>query len=255
DKLAYSSKLSNIRAAEKIFFAAVPLLICLFANSILVSVITISAMFLANIIMGGIYPKQYIKLLLLPFGFLIIGVITIIVNKIEPGSPDKLLYFHLFGGMYGITMRSLIMGIGLFLKAFAAVSCMYFISLNTPMNSIFNYFRRLKLPSLFIELMELIYRFIFVVWNEAGKIRCAQNSRLGYVNFESGLKSTAGLISMVFVKSMNRVEKTNLAYESRGFDGEFKYLIEEEMGSKTVLFLGAILSSVLLAISIFERIR
>jgi len=254
DKYAYNSKLSRVKASEKFFFSIIPLLICLIANSKIVSAVTLVAMGFATISMGGFCTKRYLKFLLIPSSFLVIGVITIIINKLEPASAGKLFYFEIFNSIYGITTKSLNLGITLYLKSLASISCLYFFSLNTPMNSIFNFLRKLKLPILIIELMELIYRFIFIVWEQASKIHIAQSSRLGYNGFKRSIKSLAELVSMVFIKSMNRVERIDIALESRGFDGNFIFLIEEEKESKEVKYFGGLLIIALIAIIVIERV-
>ena len=254
DKYAYHSKLSHIKAADKFFLTALPLCICLFASSNVVSVVTLITMCFATLVLGGFSGIQYIKILFIPSNFLAIGVITIIVNKLRPDSLDTLLSLRIFGDFYGITVQSFKTGITLYFKSLAAVSCLYFFSLNTPMNSTFNYLRRLHLPIILIELMELIYRFIFIVGNEAYKIHIAQSARLGYSKFTTSLKSLAELVSTVFIKSLSRVERANLALESRGFDGNFNYLIEEEEDSKILKVIGVLMSVVLLVIAMIERL-
>ncbi len=254
DKYAYNSRLSNIKAAEKVFFAALPGIICLFGNSNTVCVITLISMCVVSVVGGGYSIIRLIKILLIPSGFLIIGVLTVVVTRVEPALAEDNLYLHIFSSSYGITEQSLSSGIALFLRALAMVSCLYFLSLNTPMNSILNYFRRLKLPGIIIELTELIYRFIFVVWNESVKIRIAQKSRLGYKDFKTSLKSMAELVAIVFIRAMKHVENANIALESRGFDGNFSFLVEEEKQSMMIRCVGLMLSAVLFAIAVMERV-
>ena len=42
---------------------------------------------------------------------------------------------------------------------------MYFLSLNTPVTDLTMALERLHVPRLLVELMELIYRFIFVIFS------------------------------------------------------------------------------------------
>lgn len=57
---------------------------------------------------------------------------------------------------------------------------MYFLALNTPVTDVTMALERMHVPHLLVELMELIYRFIFVLTETASRIRLAQESRLGY---------------------------------------------------------------------------
>ena len=48
--------------------------------------------------------------------------------------------------------------------ALSAVSCLYFLSLNTTMTDILEVLRKLHVPALLIELMLLIYRLFLYFW-------------------------------------------------------------------------------------------
>lgn len=254
DKYAYNSNIARVKTSDKMFFAIIPLIICLIANDKVISIVTLIFMAFGTIILGGFSFKKYFTFLLVPSGFLIIAVLTIIVNRFDNNTAGELFYFKLFGNTFGITEKSLNTGLTLYLKALATVSCLYFISLNTPMNSIINFLKKIRIPMIIIELMELIYRFIFIIWEQAGRIHTAQNSRLGYLGFKRSLKSLGQLLSMVFIKSMNRVERIDIALESRGFNGNFEFLIEEEVSSKKIKCLSVLLILILIVIIVIERV-
>jgi len=252
DSFAYKSKISGVKASSKLAFACCMMLICLVFSTNLISFLTIAVMSTATMIMGGCKPKKYFLLLLVPFSFLFTGVITIVINKLSEAS-GALFYFRLFGGIYGINARSLNTGANLFLKSLGAVTCLYFFSLNTPMNSFLSLIRK-KAPGIFVEMMELIYRFIFIVWDEAQRIHTAQASRLGYKGFVNSMKSLGELVTTVFIRALRRVDRISVALESRGFEGNFDYLIEEEKPSGLLTGLTAAASVAFIAIGIVERL-
>ncbi|MDQ7861259.1 energy-coupling factor transporter transmembrane component T [Peribacillus frigoritolerans] len=45
---------------------------------------------------------------------------------------------------------------------FCSISCLYFLTLTTPITVILSVLRKLKVPSLLVDLIELTYRFIFI---------------------------------------------------------------------------------------------
>ncbi len=124
DKYAYKSKIAAIKASHKLLFACAMMCICLCFNCIAVSIWTIVAMSVATLFWGGCQLKQYLGLLSIPFSFLIIGVLTIVINQLTT-DDIALLSFNLFGAVYGISTGSLNTGFNLFLKAFGAVTCLY----------------------------------------------------------------------------------------------------------------------------------
>ncbi len=254
DRCAYSSNISNIRAEIKLRYAMFPLLICLLYSSNAVSILTIAAMSISSVLLGGFQLKTYLKQCLVPVTFLLTGVVAVIFGQVDGGDLGVLFSFELFGGSYGISTALLYRGLTLFLKAFAGVTCLCFFSLNTPVNSFLTYLKKLRFSKLLIELMELMYRFIFVIGEEAKKIYIAQNSRLGYKNFTTSIRSCGELVTSVFLKALIRVERVNTSLEARGFSGDFDYIIEEENGSQLLDFFTLSLSVLLITLGTFERL-
>jgi cobalt/nickel transport system permease protein len=79
--------------------------------------------------------------------------------------------------------------------------------------------KRVKIPDLIIELMLLIYRFIVILIEISDNITTAQISRLGRRNVKSTLKSTASLMSVLFIHSIRKANRLYDAMESRNYDG------------------------------------
>jgi cobalt/nickel transport system permease protein len=114
---------------------------------------------------------------------------------------------------------------------------------------------RKRTPGIFVELMELIYRFIFIIWDEAGRIYTAQSSRLGYSGFKNSMLSLGELVTTVFIRALRRVDRISVALESRGFEGNFDCLIEEEKSSKLLTMLTVFASLTYITIGIIERLQ
>ena len=252
DKDAYASKLSRVRTGHKLLFSGVLLIVCLAFGSDLVSTLVIVLMSAATLILGGCRPGRYIRLLAVPAVFLLTGVLTVVVTRLGE-HEGALLSVNLLRHAYGVTPDALRRGATLLLKAFAAVTCLYFFALNTPMNAFLTFLRK-KLPGVVVELMELIYRFIFIIWEEAAKIRVAQASRLGYSGFRNSMTSTGELVTGVFLRAMRRADRMNAAAESRGFEGDFSFLAEEETPSRLLIWCAVLSGAVLIAAGILERL-
>ena len=113
--------------------------------------------------------------------------------------------------------RNLAAAAALFFRALGAVGAMYFLALNTPVTDLTMCLGRLHVPRLLVELMELIYRFIFVLSETASNIRIAQESRLGYQGLGRSLSSLGTLISVVFLRAWRKADRVYTALESRGY--------------------------------------
>ncbi len=225
DKYAYMSKLKKKDPMQKLAFALLTLGVCLWANSIAVSLAVLFIMGGYAVCKGGIPASVFMKLMLVPGSFLVIGVLTIAVNV--SADRELFLFFLPISGTYiGVSQTGLRTAAQLFFKALGAVSCLYYLSLNTPMVDLLGALRRLKVPKLLVELMGLIYRFIFVLLETADTMIRAQNSRLGYSGLLPGFRSLAAMASTLFVRAYKRSDELYIALEARGYDGELNVLEE-----------------------------
>jgi cobalt/nickel transport system permease protein len=132
-----------------------------------------------------------------------------------------------FGTEYiGIVKGSPLLVIKLLIKAISLVSCLYYLSFNTPMIDILGGFSRLKMPPLIVELLGLIYRFIFIILAEVNVMFIAQRSRLGYSSWATSFRSLGSLVTMVFGHSYRRFDRLYIALESRFYEGTLNFLEE-----------------------------
>lgn len=253
DRIAYCSRLRKIDPIIKVITALTMLFIGLLANSYLVSGIIIIVLNWAVVRYGGTSIKELIKLNALPLSFLLMSIITIIIQRMD--SPkDLFIPIQLSFYYYGIYITKLDFVGRLILKAIGAISCMYFLALTTPMTELFSALRRMKVSKLLVELMELIYRFIFVLSQTAGQIYIAQSSRLGYNDLRISYKSLGILVSMLFVRAYKRSDRIYNALELRGYSGEISTMdIEYDSHIKYYIISGSFLIF-LIAVYVAERL-
>lgn len=225
DKYAYISRLKKTAPMKKLFFSMMVLGVCLWADSVVVSVLVLLIMAWCTVNKGGTPFNLFIKLMMVPTSFLITGVLTIGINV--SGDKDIFLFsVSAFETHIGVSQSGIQSAAHLFFKALGAVSCLYYLSLSTPMVDLLAALRRLKVPKLMIELMGLIYRFIFVLLETADTMFTAQNSRLGYTSLSSAYRSLAALASTLFIRAYKRSDELYTALEARGYDGELSVLEE-----------------------------
>ena len=101
--------------------------------------------------------------------------------------------------------------------------------------------------------MELIYRFIFVLMDTAGRIRVAQESRLGYGSFRKSLDHMGDLVSLVFLRAWRKGDKVYTALESRGYDGSLSTLSAAYTGGGRVYAWGAAAAALQVVTLLLER--
>lgn len=225
DTYAYRSKLKLKDPLQKLVFALMTLSVSLWAKHGLISVMVIFIMGGITVLKGGTPLRYFIKLLLVPMSFLLIGVFTVAVNMSE--KPEGFLAaISVAGTWIGFSHTGLQDALQLFLRALGAVSCLYFLSLTTPMVDLLAALRRLGAPKILVELMGLVYRFIFVLLETAETIYNAQSCRLGYSSLSTGYRSLGSLASMLFIRSYKRSDELYTALEARGYEGELNVLAQ-----------------------------
>lgn len=226
DQYVYANKLLAVHPAEKFFLAIVTMAVCLISASIYTPLLAMALMAGLIIFRAGIPAKFFIHLMLIPITFLLIGELTIAFSISD--QPIGFLYRFVVGGtIIGVTAQDLNKAVLLFSRSLGAVSCLYFLALTTPMLEIISVLRKLRMPALFLELMSLIYRFIFILLDSAATIRTSQSSRLGYVTLKSSFRSTSQMFFALFMKSFQRSQAVATALEARCYQGEIRVLEKE----------------------------
>ena len=218
DRLCYHSKLRYESPAVKLAFALITLTFCVVNRFAPFSLVILVIMGMLTVIKGGIPFFRYIKILTVPLVFLLMSSVAIAFD---------------FGFWY-ITYSdaSVRYAVNLIITALSAVSCLYFLSLTTPMTDILAVLSAMRVPHLIIELMMLIYRFIFLLLDTADAIQTAQDCRLGNRDYKTSLKSFSALCSALMVRAVTRSRVLYQAMEARCYDGTFKFLSEAKPASK-----------------------
>ena len=226
DKLSYQSKLRYVNASEKLVYALLTLVLCVLSRSVKVAVLVFAVNGVLTVGKGGIPLFRYIKLLMIPLAFLAAGTAAVMINV----SRIPMDAFALPAGEWYITgsCEGIQCGLRLCITALSAVSSLYFLSLNTVMTDILCACRKLHFPSLLTELMLLIYRFIFVLFETASSITVSQQSRLGNRSFKTRIRSFGKLGSSLFILALKRSGALYDAMESRCYDGSIRVLSREQ---------------------------
>lgn len=252
DRCAYLSRLRRVDPVPKLWLALAALLICVLSDSLAVGLFTLVFLSALNLALGGQKAGDLLHFLKAPLTFLVIGCLAIVFRPV--GTAEALWAFRLLGRWtWGVTAADLRLGLLVFCKAMGAVSAMYFLSMNTPVTDLTMALERLHVPRLLVELMELIYRFIFLLAGEAGRIRTAQESRLGYQGFRRSLRSLGALAGTVFIRSLRRGDRVFAALESRGYTGALVTLPGQYVPGRWLYGLAAATAACQLLILAAER--
>ena len=226
DLYAYSSKMRNMNPNLKIVFAISALIVCILADDIYVSLFISVTMGIITVFIGGVKIHDYISLLTIPIAFLIMGSIAIAIGFSAKPVGQYNLNLHMFY-VYS-SNESIIKTLEVIMKAFGAISALYMMTLSTNANEIISALRSIHAPKILIELMNLIYRFIFILIDVQCKMKNSAQSRLGYVDFKTSCYSFGSTAGNLLVVSMKKANAYYDAMEARCYDGEMSFLEEEK---------------------------
>ncbi|MGE7941501.1 cobalt ECF transporter T component CbiQ [Lysinibacillus xylanilyticus] len=227
DKYAYLNKLASVHPLEKMTLSLGLLLLSLIMRDERISLITFIVMSAFTILSAQIPVKYYAKLLLLPGFFLLSSLVSILIS-IAPSTsalPTHIWSFSINGWTIFVGRASIETAQQLFFIVLGSISCLYFLILTTSVQSICYVLRLWRLPTLFVELVELTYRFIFIFLDSMQKIHLAQQARLGYRSPMQWLRSISMLIAALFAEMFQRSRELNNAMQARG--GETVYWQED----------------------------
>lgn len=246
DRLAYMSELKNTDPLLKVLLAIFGIFICIWANSFIISAVTAASMLTLIMGFGKTKWRDVRHLLTIPASFVVVGSAAIALSV--AASPDNMDAAVRIGGIYlGIGKNGVIAALRVMAKCLGAVSCMYFLSLTTPMVDLFGLLRKSIIPDFIVEIMELIYRYIFVLYDAANRIYIAQDSRLGYNTLKLSYHSTGFLAANLFVRAYRQAERTYTAMEARGYNGEIE-LLKGEYTKKASSYISAAVFAVISAV-------
>jgi cobalt/nickel transport system permease protein len=237
DAYAYANRLRWCHPAEKILFTILTILIVLVAGSPIVAALAFLLGALAATRLAAIPLRAYWYFVRLPLGFIVISVLTMAVTTVPADGAGALVSAPIGPWRLGILPQSLAQTVRLFSVSLASVGATLFLALTTPMVDLADQLRRWKIPALFVELMTLVYRFIFVLLETAQAMHLAQESRLGYCTAGRSLRSVGMLVSNLYLRSNARASALFTALTARGYTGDLTVLRDEPTWSRHNLVL------------------
>lgn len=227
------------------------LLFTLVGNHPVISVIALATSAYLTLSQGKLPVDRYIGVLTIPLAFILMGSLAVGIEFAKQPLGDWNLY--LFFGYLFVTKAGLLKMLALMLKAFGAVSAMFIMTLSTPSFELFSVLKRMHCPALIVELMHMIYRFIFILMRVQRNMRISAESRLGFCDFRTSCYSFGQIASNLFIVSLRKANAYYDAMEARCYDGEFLLLEEETAIPAKMLLIAGIYFAALLAITCLVR--
>ena len=241
DRYAYSNALRHTNPLLKGGLALAFIILCLTLNKPLVGLTATLWMMFLTIALARIPWRTLGSLILTEGSFLLLATIAVILS-FSFHSPISLEGWSLKLGPLWIstTPAALYQASNLILRALGAAAAMNFLALTTPIIDLIDLLHRLHMPAIILDLMTLMYRFIFVLLESLEKMLRAQNSRLGFAaSRRRQMQNAAWIATHLFIETFLRSRRLQLALASRGYDGgDLQVLPTPYQTDKRLILLG-----------------
>lgn len=226
DAYAYTNRLRPLPPQQKLIFALVVLGIALIAHPATQGVIFIW-LSVWTVSYARTPVRVYGSVLVVMLLFLLTSIPALVL-EIVPVDQRALIQTNSFGGLvvgnwYGfISQSGLVQAIEVGMRSIACTSCLLFILFTIPFAELLSILRQCRIPTVLIDLLLLIYRFIFLFLDVLTQLQLAQQARGGYRTRQRWMHSAGLLVSQLMVRSLQHYHRFSLALASRGFNGDFQ---------------------------------
>jgi cobalt/nickel transport system permease protein len=187
----------------------------LLVNLIAPSPVTGFVLFLASVALlfrAGIAGRTITTRLLVPWYFAAVAFLTqLFLTGHTPLFALGPAVASAEGLLRGITIASRVLG---------GTAAVLVVSMTTPMTGMLATAAWLRLPPIVVEIAALTYRYVFLLAEEADRIREAQKTRMGHSTWRNSMRSYGILGGMVIANSYDRAERVYQAMLMRGYKGD-----------------------------------
>lgn len=222
DYRAHQSRIGHWNTGLKIAFAVFCVFACIAAERMAVPIYLFTTMSLLTVRLGRTPLHYYISLLTVPTAFILLSCLTILV--VFSREPFGVLSVSMGGWYLCISQEAQSAALLVLLRALGAVSCLYMLSLSTPIYRIIAALRTVRVPVVVIELMYLIYRYLFILLEVHQNMVHASAARLGYRNYSTSLKTIMNnALNLMFI-SLRQTSGMLAAMQARCYEGEIRFL-------------------------------
>jgi cobalt/nickel transport system permease protein len=111
----------------------------------------------------------------------------------------------------------------LIIKSYLAIISLILLNATTHFSDLLLGLQKLKIPALFINMLSFFYRYIFIIVDEAERMKRARDSRSYQGKWLHQAKTIGDMVGMLFLRSFEKGERAYSAMCARGYDGRFLF--------------------------------
>jgi cobalt/nickel transport system permease protein len=208
----------------------------------LFTVISFSKYEVSALIPFFLFPVLLMTLGEIPFRFILKKVLLVSPFAVFIGIFNPLLDTAQVLVFSGLTIAAgWFSFFSILLKFVLTISAALLLIATTPFPSVCHALRRFGMPSLFVSQLLFLYRYIFVLVEEAMRMVRARDMR-SFGASGTGIKVFVRLIGTLFLRTIERAERIYSAMLSRGFQGDMPTSKRSHIKAIDLVFVGTTLS-------------
>jgi cobalt/nickel transport system permease protein len=149
----------------------------------------------------------------------LLAIVAFVTQLFWVHGGEVLFTVPVFSWQWQISSDGVLRGLELAARIVGGMSVLLFFALTTPLPELMRAARFFRCPPVLVELALIMYRYIFLLLEEGGRIRSAQKARLGFVDARTALRSSGILGGMLVLRTYDRAERSFAAMRCRGYRG------------------------------------
>ncbi|MEI2693098.1 MAG: cobalt ECF transporter T component CbiQ [Anaerolineae bacterium] len=218
----------------------------------------LAVLWLALVLMSDVPPGLLLRrgLVALPFAA---AAVTVLFTL--PGQALLTVQIPLTGWQLTISDAGLVRFVTILLKSGVSVLMAVLLAATTAFPELLRAMRGIGIPAVLVGVIAFMYRYIFVLVDEAQTMLRARDARsaAGPAGQKAGgtllwrAKIVGGMVGSLFVRSLARSERVYQAMASRGYAGELRWLDKPRMRPIDLFWL-VVMFLVLLMIQLWARL-
>ena len=217
--------------------------------------ILLIAIIISAIILSSVGILFVMKRAVLAFPFMLAALPLVFTT---PGLP--LYSLNIGSWEFIMTLAGVIRFTSIALKSWISVQAAILLTATTPFPDLLVAMRAVRVPRLIVAIFGLMWRYLFVLADEALRLvraRAARSGDSGITGLNSGgsfawrAQTAGGMAGNLFIRSLERSDRIYVAMLSRGYDGEMRSipLPEMKVSNWLVIFVGGMILSLLVILS------
>jgi cobalt/nickel transport system permease protein len=124
-------------------------------------------------------------------------------------------------GPFSVSEHGLLVLWNVTVKALISVACLVVLSSTTPFGDLMHGFERLHAPKFFTTVAAFMYRYVFIIVDQAERMSRARDSRNFRGRWLWHARVIGYMVASLFLRSQERAERVYQAMSARGFNGTF----------------------------------